>query len=59
MLISKIILKRRLNTISNCDKIYVLNDGIISESGNHRSLLENKNNIYYELFKRYNNEINF
>ena len=44
----------RLNTIINCDKIYVLNNGVICESGNHKELISNPSNIYHELNKKTN-----
>ena len=36
-----IIVAHRLSTIKNCDKIFVLKDGQLVESGDHKSLLEN------------------
>lgn len=44
-----IVIAHRLNTVINADKIYVLSDGIIAESGNHNELL-NKNGIYAQLY---------
>ena len=39
-----IVIAHRLSTIENADKILVLNDGSVSESGTHFELLE-KNGI--------------
>lgn len=45
-----VIVAHRLSTIRNCDKIFVLKDGILSEEGNHESLIE-KNGIYAQMWK--------
>ncbi len=42
------IIAHRLWTIKSCDKIMVINDGVISESGTHDELIE-KHGEYYEL----------
>lgn len=39
----------RLTTIQNADRILVLSEGRIAESGNHRELLDQRG-IYYELY---------
>ncbi len=41
-----IIIAHRLSTIVNCDKIFILEDGKISDSGTHKELY--KNNKYYQ-----------
>lgn len=41
-----IIIAHRLSTIVNCDKIFILEDGKISDSGTHKELI--KNNDYYK-----------
>lgn len=41
-----IIIAHRLSTIVNCNKIFILEDGKISDSGTHKDLL--KNNKYYK-----------
>ena len=41
-----IIIAHRLSTIVNCDKIFILEDGKISDSGTHKELI--KNNKYYQ-----------
>ena len=45
-----IVIAHRLSTIENADKILVLNDGSVSESGTHFELLEN-NGIYKNLYQ--------
>lgn len=46
------VIAHRLSTIRNADKILVIDDGKIIESGNHKELIQNKGH-YYEL---YNNQ---
>ena len=41
-----IIIAHRLSTIVNCDKIFILEDGKISDLGTHKELI--KNNKYYQ-----------
>ena len=41
-----IIIAHRLSTIVNCDKIFILEDGVISDSGTHKKLI--KGNEYYQ-----------
>jgi len=43
-----IIVAHRLSTVKNADQIIVLSEGKISESGNHRELIDKKG-IYFEL----------
>ncbi|MGI6360415.1 MAG: ABC transporter ATP-binding protein [Acholeplasmatales bacterium] len=45
-----IVVAHRLSTIQKADKIYVLQQGEIIESGNHQELLA-KNGIYYSLYE--------
>lgn len=44
-----IIVAHRLSTIKNCDKIFVLMNGHLIESGNHKELIE-KNGIYKQMW---------
>jgi len=44
--ITCIIIAHRLRTIVDCDKILVMEKGIIIESGTHKELLDNKNKYY-------------
>ena len=43
-----IVIAHRLNTIEDADKIMVIRDGEIAESGNHESLMKNEG-IYYSM----------
>jgi len=45
-----LIIAHRLSTIINCDKIMILEDGKINDSGTHEELL-NRNNIYQTLYQ--------
>ena len=45
-----IVISHRLSTIRNADSIYVLDDGKVSEHGNHNELME-ENGIYSRLVK--------
>lgn len=45
-----IIIAHRLSTIMRCDNIYILENGEIIESGNHKDLIERKGK-YYSLWK--------
>ena len=45
-----IIISNRISDIKECDKILVLDQGVIIEQGNHESLLKNKGK-YYEFFE--------
>lgn len=46
-----IIIAHRLATIRKVDTIYVLNEGVISETGSHQDLLAKGNGIYSNLVK--------
>ena len=43
------VIAHRLSTIRNCDKIMVVNNGQIVETGNHDELIKNKK-YYYDLY---------
>ncbi len=45
-----IVIAHRLSTVRNADNIFVLGNGSIIESGNHRKLLDKKG-IYNKLWK--------
>ncbi len=44
-----ILISHDFSTISECDKIFVLEEGILIEEGNHNELMEMKN-IYFNLY---------
>ena len=46
---TSIIISHRISTVKDCDKIYVLENGKIAESGNHNELLE-AGGIYSDLY---------
>ncbi|MFN8353429.1 MAG: ABC transporter ATP-binding protein [Spirosomataceae bacterium] len=46
-----VIIAHRLATIRNVDTIYVINDGVIAESGSHEQLLMHEDGIYANLIK--------
>jgi ATP-binding cassette subfamily B protein len=43
------VIAHRLSTIRDCDKILVIDDGIIKEAGNHEELMELKG-LYFDLY---------
>ena len=45
-----IVIAHRLSTIKKADSIYVLDDGTVVESGNHRSLYAKQNSIYRRMY---------
>ncbi len=45
-----IIVAHRLSTIKNCDKIFVMKNGHLAESGTHRELMK-KNSVYAQMWK--------
>ena len=47
-----IIVSHRISTIKNSDKIIVLDDGKIIQTGNHQSLLEDKDGLYNYLYEK-------
>lgn len=46
-----IVIAHRLSTIRQVDRILVLNEGKIVESGNHNELITDENGLYYHLLK--------
>lgn len=48
---TRIVIAHRLSTVKKCDKIFVLNDGEIIESGSYDELI-NKKGYFYELVQR-------
>lgn len=47
-----IIIAHRLSTVTDADKIYVLDDGRVRESGTHMSLVTNPKSLYYQLWQK-------
>jgi ABC-type multidrug transport system fused ATPase/permease subunit len=50
---TSIVIAHRLSTIRNADKIIVLQNGLVAESGNHTELLA-ANGLYADLLKLQN-----
>jgi len=48
---TNIIISHRISTIKHCDEIIVLDDGVISERGNHSFLVKNKG-IYADFYEK-------
>jgi len=46
-----IVVAHRLSTIQNADKIIVLEDGVVQETGTHSELLQN-NGLYFQLYTK-------
>ena len=46
-----VIIAHRLSTVIGADKIFVIDQGRIIESGSHQELLENKKGLYTDLLK--------
>lgn len=51
-----IMIAHRLSTVTDCDKIFVLNEGKIVEAGCHEELLE-RNGIYKKMYDEFNKSI--
>lgn len=47
---TSIVIAHRLSTVENADKILVINEGEVVETGDHKTLLE-KNGAYAELYR--------
>jgi len=45
-----VFIAHRLSTVQHCDQIFVMNNGVIVENGDHKTLLNNKK-YYYTLIK--------
>lgn len=53
---TKIIIASKIVSVMNADRIYVLDNGQVVESGNHQELIKNKG-LYYELYNIQKGEI--
>ena len=51
--IAVILIAHRLTTVMNCDKIFVMNEGKIVQSGNHRELLK-EDGLYKKMWTEVN-----
>ena len=49
------VIAHRLSTIRNADRILVIRDGVIAESGNHRELMLLRGH-YYDLYRQQSNQ---
>jgi len=47
-----LVIAHRLSTITNADEIFVVDSGKIIETGSHKELLSNKNNLYHYLYNQ-------
>jgi len=54
---TQIVIAHRLSTVKKADRIYVLENGKVAESGTHASLSRKKNGVYARL-KRLQTEPN-
>lgn len=53
---TSICIAHRLSTVMDADKIFVLENGKVSEIGTHDTLLNNPNSLYARLWKVQNNQ---
>ena len=53
-----ILIAHRLSTITNVNRIYVLKEGKIVESGNHTELVQ-KNGLYQHMWREYNQSVDW
>ena len=54
--ITLLMVAHRLETIRQCDNIYVIEHGQIIQQGNHDSLMTDKDGLYYQLQTYGNND---
>ncbi|CAD8126604.1 unnamed protein product [Paramecium sonneborni] len=50
--ITVLVIAHRLSTIVNCNRIIVLQNGVVAEQGTHQELLNNPDGIYRQLVER-------
>ena len=53
-----IMIAHRLSTVTNADRIYVLKDGKIAESGTHETLVD-AGGVYTHMWNEYNKSVNW
>jgi len=53
-----IMIAHRLSTVTNADRIYVLSEGKIAESGKHSELIA-QNGVYSHMWNEYNKSVNW
>lgn len=51
---TSICIAHRLSTIMDADEIFVLENGKVTERGNHSTLLQNPNSLYWKLWNTQN-----
>lgn len=51
-----IMIAHRLTTVTDCDKIFVMNDGNLVESGSHEELMNSKG-LYSSMFQEFKNSV--
>lgn len=49
--ITRVMIAHRLSTVKNCDRIYVMNEGRVEETGKYEDLMKKKG-LFYELVRR-------
>jgi ABC-type multidrug transport system fused ATPase/permease subunit len=53
---TSLVIAHRLSTIRNADRIVVLENGIVTDTGTHNELLERENGLYRKLIELSRNE---
>ena len=46
---TSLVIAQRLSTIKNADKIIVLQEGVVQETGTHTELMRNETGLYHKL----------
>lgn len=54
---TSITIAHRLSTIKTADKIFVLNQGKLVETGNHQALMQNEDSLYKQLYQKSLSEV--
>ena len=53
-----IMIAHRLSTVTNADRIYVLKDGTVAESGSHKELTAQEG-VYAHMWEEYNKSVDW